>query len=59
MDVIDNLDYARDHDLTVEEIKGCPVFAHLTDSEAQEVIDTLKLFTTIVYDCYKNNMKKC
>jgi len=53
-----NIDYARTHDLTIEEIKACPLFAHFTDNQAQEVIDTLKLFTKITYDIYKKEGKK-
>jgi len=49
-----NIDYARTHDLTIEEVKACPSFAHFTDSQALEVIETLKKFTKIAYDYYKN-----
>jgi len=58
MDDAADLDFTRHHDLTVEEVKGCPEFSHLTESQALEVIDTLKSFTKIVYDCYTDNMKK-
>jgi hypothetical protein len=44
---------ARQHDLTIEEVKACPLFANLTDAEAREVIETLKKFTVIVYNFYQ------
>jgi hypothetical protein len=47
------IDYARENDLTVKEVRDCPAFAHLTDEEAEEVIETLKLFTKIACDFYK------
>lgn len=53
-----NIDYARNHDLTIEEIKACPLFAHFTDQQAQEVIETLKQFTKIAYDLYKKDNEK-
>lgn len=45
-------EYGRLHDLTIGEVKSCAVFAHFTDVQAQEVIDTLKRFTVIVYESY-------
>ncbi len=49
------IDHAREHDLTIEEVKACPNFAHMTDQEVQEVIETLKLFTKIAYDAHKKS----
>jgi hypothetical protein len=47
------IDYARTNDLTIDEIKACSVFDHVTNEEAGEIIETLKLFTKIAYDVYK------
>lgn len=52
-------DYSRSHDLTIKEIKACSVFQHLTDDEAQRVIETLKLFAKIAYDFYKKEAETC
>ena len=52
-----NIDYGRIHDLTIEEVKACPIFQHFTDSEAQEIVETLKLFTKIAYDFHKKAQK--
>ncbi|WP_259071901.1 hypothetical protein HDF24_11490 [Mucilaginibacter sp. X4EP1] len=52
-----DIDYSRNHNLTIEEVKTCPLFSHLTDQEAEEVIETLKLFTKITYDYYQKSRK--
>jgi len=52
------IDCSRTSDLTIEEIKACSLFSHLTDQEAEEVIRTLKIFTKIVYDFYKHRSEK-
>jgi hypothetical protein len=48
-----NIDPKRKHDITIEEVRSCPMFAHFTDEQAMEVINTLKQFTLIVYDAYQ------
>jgi len=56
-----NIDYGRTHDLSIDEVKACPAFAHFTDAQAQEVIETLKSFTKIMYDLHEKslpNMRK-
>jgi len=53
-----DIDRTRTHDITIEEVRCCPMFADLSDEEAQEVIETLKLFTNIAYDYYKKDHKK-
>jgi hypothetical protein len=50
-----NSDAHREHDLTKSEVLACPLFRHLTDEQAQEVIDTLKLFTKIIYEALHTN----
>jgi hypothetical protein len=56
-EVTNDIDRARHHDLTVEEVRACPTFAHFTDEQAQEVIETFKLFAKIAYDSYKKDAK--
>jgi hypothetical protein len=53
----------RRHDLTIEEIRACPLFAHLSDGQAQEVINSIKQFTRIAFDAFQrekkvNNLKR-
>lgn len=45
--------YDRQKDITIEEVKACGVFAHFSDEEAQQVVDALRRFTEVVFDCYK------
>lgn len=49
-----DIDYTRAHDLTVEEVRACPAFAHFSDEQVKEVIEAFKLFAKIAYDYYKN-----
>jgi hypothetical protein len=51
-------DYFRYHDLTVEEVRACDLFRHISDEEAEEVIRTLKIFAKIAYDFYKKPAQK-
>jgi hypothetical protein len=54
----ENVDTGRTNDLTIEEVKAIAAFQHVTDQEAEEVIETIKLFTKIVYDFYKKDQDK-
>jgi hypothetical protein len=50
----EKIDYTRQHDLTVAELRQYPIFADFTDKQTEEVIATIKQFTRIVYDfCQK------
>jgi hypothetical protein len=55
--VID-LNPKRKHDLTIEEVRLCPWFAHFTDEQALEVIRTFKEFTVIMYRHYRKEKQK-
>ena len=50
-------DISRSHDLTIDEIRSCPLFSHLSDAEAEEVIATLRTLTHIAFECV-NRAKK-
>jgi len=43
----------RKHDITIDEVKSLPMFVHLSDEDATEVIRTVKIFVEIVLDYYK------
>ena len=58
MSILVNIDQTRVHDITIEEVKACSLFAHLTDEEAQEVITTIKRFSLIIYHCYQREKVK-
>jgi len=52
------IDRNRQHDITIDEVKACSMFAHLSDEEAQEVVDTVKRFVLIVYNFYQKEQRK-
>lgn len=53
MKYINKEDIARKHDLTVEEVKSFPMFANVTDEQAQEIIRTIRIFVEIALDYYE------
>jgi len=58
MSVLSDTERNREHDITIEEVKACPLFAHFTDEEAREVTDTIKRFSVIVFHCYQREKVK-
>jgi hypothetical protein len=58
MSVLNNTDRTREHDITIAEVKSCPLFAHLTDEEALEVVNTIKQFSLIIYHYYQREKDK-
>lgn len=57
MKYINKEDVTRKHDVTVEEVKAIPMFAHFTDVQAKEVIQTIKTFVKIALEYYKTQQK--
>ena len=55
---ISDKDRSRVNDLTIDEVRACPIFAHFTDEQAAEVISTIRQFCIIVYDEYQKNNQK-
>jgi hypothetical protein len=51
------IDYARESDLTIEELRASVTFSELTDEQAQEVLNTIKSFTEIVFYFYKKGLQ--
>ncbi len=49
MSNLPDIDKGRNNDLTVDEIKACTIFRHLTDEQAREVAVTIKRFSEIVF----------
>jgi len=48
----------RDYDLTPDEIRACPAFAHFTDAQVNEVIETIKTLSFIIFEYYQKNRSK-
>lgn len=51
------IDYTRKHDLAIDEVRACPLFANCTDEQLQGIVETLKTFSKIAYDLYKKEQK--
>ncbi|TCD16980.1 hypothetical protein EZ456_23825 [Pedobacter psychrodurus] len=59
MENTENIDPNRLHDLTTDEVKSYPIFAHFSDNQASEVIQTIKKLTEIVlYDHFKKEKQR-
>jgi hypothetical protein len=56
MENLDDLELNRSNDITIDEVKSFPMFAHFSDEEAAEVVRTIKRFTEIIcHDYLRNN----
>lgn len=53
-----DIDPKRKHDITIEEVRSCPWFAHFSDEQAIEVIRTFKELTKIAYYEYVKDQHK-
>jgi len=58
MSELKKIDCTRVHDITVDEVKACPLFAHLKDEDAHEVITTIKRLALIIFDYYQQEKVK-
>ncbi|WP_145859684.1 hypothetical protein [Pedobacter suwonensis] len=54
MENLNNLNFSRLNDITIQEVKALPMFKHFSDSEAEEVIRTLKRFSEIIVKDHLN-----
>lgn len=57
-EAVEAVDSSRGNDLCIEELRSCPLFAQLSDKQAAEVLDTLKKYTQIIFDCYQQNSRE-
>ena len=56
LDGIKNLESCED--LTVEEVKAMDKYKHLSDAEIVKLIETLRIFSEIVYEIYVNKKQE-
>lgn len=56
LDGIKNLESCED--LTVEEVKAMDKYKHLSDAEIAKVIETIRIFSEIVYEIYVNKKQE-
>ncbi|MDN3582230.1 hypothetical protein [Mucilaginibacter flavus] len=55
MNKFQDLDVLRKKDLTVEEVKGHPAFAKLSENQILDIIITIKKMTEIAFFCSYNS----
>jgi hypothetical protein len=58
LSILNNIDKNREHDLTLDEVRSVPMFAHFTDEQAMEVIESFRQLSVIVFKFYQNTKKK-
>ena len=51
--IIESKDYLRTNDLTIEEIKTCKLFQHLSNKDLLDIISSIKQFTEITVAYYR------
>ena len=56
LDGIKNLESCED--LTVEEVKAMDKYKHMSDAEIAKLIETLRIFSEIVYEIYVNKKQE-
>jgi hypothetical protein len=50
-------EWLREHDITIDEVKGTEGLTHLTDEQAMEVINVFKTFSGIIYSLHKRELE--
>ena len=50
--VLNNHDYSRQEDITIEDLKDVTCFKGLGDDELREAVEVIKKFTQIVYEIF-------
>ncbi len=53
----ENIDWTRDSDITVEEVKATEGLKHLTDEQAEEVVVFIKTYCNLMYNLYKKQVE--
>lgn len=52
-----NVDWRRDRDITIDEVKRTEGLKKLTDEEAQEIVDVIKIYCQCIYSIYEREKK--
>jgi hypothetical protein len=53
----ENIDWTRDSDITIEEVKTTEGLTHLTDEQAAEVVDFIKTYSMLTHSLYKKQIE--
>lgn len=53
----ENIDWTRDSDITIEEVKTTEGLTHLTDEQASEVVEFIKTYSMIIHNLYRKQIE--
>jgi uncharacterized protein YgfB (UPF0149 family) len=53
----ENIDWTRDSDITIEEVKTTEGLTHLTDEQATEVVEFVKTYSMLMHNLYKKQIE--
>jgi hypothetical protein len=53
----ENIDWTRDSDITIEEVKTTEGLMHLTDEQAAEVVEFIKTYSMLMHNLYKKQIE--
>jgi hypothetical protein len=53
----ENIDWTRDSDITIEEVKTTEGLTHLTDEQASEVVEFIKTYSMLMHNLYKKQIE--
>ncbi len=54
----EKIDWTRDSEITVEEVKNTEGLTHLTDEQAKEVVDFIKTYCNLMYNLHKQQVEE-
>lgn len=54
----ENIDWKRDSDVTIEDVKTTEGFTHLADEQASEVVVFIKTYCNLMYNLYKKQVEE-
>lgn len=54
---IKNIDWTRDSDITIEEVKATEGLTHLTNEQAAELVDFIKTYAMLMHNLYKKQIE--
>ena len=53
-----NIDWTRNSDITVEEVKATEGLKHLTDEQATEVVEFIKTYCMLIHNLHKKQVEE-
>lgn len=54
----ENIDWKRDSEITIEEVKTTKGLTHLTVEQAAEVVDFIKTYCNLMHNLYKKQVEE-